>query len=89
MIIQKFAQSHRLLATVSAKLHRLRQEDSNADSRRAVSLIVGPTVGIQSQSIGTDKLRKMDDSVRGPEALGGQVCPNGSNLVSTDLIPPS
>ncbi|KAF8493102.1 hypothetical protein F5888DRAFT_1806533 [Russula emetica] len=57
---EKFAQSHRLLATVSANLHRLRQEDSNDDD--------------------TDELRKMHDSVRGPETLGGQVCPSVSNL---------
>jgi hypothetical protein len=83
IIIQKFAQSHRLLATVSVDLHRLRQEDSNGDGHRAVSPIVSSTREIQSPSIDTGELRKMHDSVRGPETLGGQICPSGSNMVST------
>jgi hypothetical protein len=53
MIIQKFAQSHRrdrLLATVNANAHRLRQEDSDEDGHRAVSPTVSLTGEKQPQS---------------------------------------
>ena len=54
MIIQTFAQSHRLLATVSVNFHRLRQEDSGEDGHRAVSPSMSPTWVTDSQSIDTD-----------------------------------
>jgi hypothetical protein len=84
MIIQKFAETQRVLAAVNERLRRFRQEDNNDDGRRAVSLIAHPTVEIRSQSMDTDELRELHDSVvSGPETLGGQVSPSGSNLVST------
>lgn len=58
MIIQKFAQSHRLLATVSANFRRLRQEDINEEDHRAVSLTVRPNGETEPQSIDADELRR-------------------------------
>jgi hypothetical protein len=58
MMVQKFAQSHRLLATVSANFRRLRQEDSNEDGHRTVSPTVSPTGKSELQSTDINELRR-------------------------------